>query len=659
MPSHPPLLIDLTGVARLADVQRPVASMWRARFTSSGDPFPGVVAEKAGRALFDAMSVAQWLTRTEHGNNPDAVADAAASAEPRGFDVADASHVAAVDALLALRAISGEAVGGSTRDEVRRRAVAADPHDDCMVTESATAEPAWTEWADLLADAAYSPIEASRLLERRHSATRSSSGSSGALISEADALLVALTESLIATPSTTLVMGPGITPALAETLHSRVGEDVELLVPATGAGRGIRRHLLCDGVALPSSLPNAAGTRLVVVRLPSPDVKTTVEKLQAMDELVLAMRDRDRAVVIAPAGVLTNALSRSDELARTDVLRSGRVRAIVKLPAGLITTAPREALALWVFGRETGDIPIGDRFTAVADLTGAELTVATRADLTSDVLAAMGSAREVRAHAFRFTRLVRTTSLLAARGALVSGEAAPAPAPTARSSRDLPALMDQAFIDLGEDAPERAASSEPGQAVPSAYVEELIAARNLRVVSGIRLAPDEASESGLVVVGAEDLDDPARIGERRVDPLVFAARHRSARLTVAGDVVFRTAPTPRAWVDPDGSKIVAHPARVFRIDPADPGGLVPELVAADIERSACGPGSWRRWSLRRVAPRVAKPLRNSLSDVELRRKALARRIEALDTYAELLMAGVASGVVTLSDDVADAPSNPY
>lgn len=659
MPSHPPLLIDLAGVARLADVQRPVASMWRARFISSADPFPGVVTETAGRALFDAMSVAQWLTRTEHGNNPDAVADAAASAEPSGFDVADAAHVAAVDALLALRAISGEAVGGSTRDEVRRRAVAADPHDDCMVTESATAEPAWTEWADLLADAAYSPVEASRLLERRHSATRSSSGSSGALTSEAEALLVELAESLIATPSTTLVFGPGITPELAETLHSRVGEDVELSVPETAAGRVIRRRLLCDGVALPSSLPNAAGTRLFVVRLPSPGVKTTVEMLHAMDELVLSMRDRDRAVVIAPAGVLTNALSRSDELARTDVLRSGRVRAIVKLPAGLITTAPREALALWVFGRETGDIPIGDRFTAVAHLAGPKLTVATRADLTSDVLAAMGSAREVRAHAFRFTRLARTTSLLAARGALVSGDTAPAPAAAARSLRDLPALVDQAFIDLGEDAPEWAASSEPGRTVPSAHVEEMIAARHLRVVSGIRLTPDEVSESGLVVVGAEDLDDPAHIGERRADPLAFAARHPSARLTVAGDVIFRTAPTPRAWVDLEGSKIVAYPARVCRINPADPGGLVPELVAADIEHSPGGPGSWRRWSLRRVTPQVIEPLRHALADIALRRRAIARRVEALDTYAELLMAGVASGSVTLSDDVADAASNPY
>ena len=91
--------------------------------------------------------------------------------------------------------------------------------------------------------------------------------------------------------------------------------------------------------------------------------------LRTIDDLVLGMRDHDRAVVIAPAAVLTEPVAHSDGLARTDVLRSGRVRAIVKLPAGLVTSAPREALALWVLGRETGDVPVADRFTAVADLT--------------------------------------------------------------------------------------------------------------------------------------------------------------------------------------------------------------------------------------------------------------------------------------------------
>lgn len=600
------------------------------------------------------MSVAQWLARTEHGNNPDAVADAAASAAPAGFDIVDASHVAAVDALLALRVASGQPLGGFAIDELQRRAVAADPDDSCLVTEVSAAHAAWVEWADLLADAAYSPVQASRLLERRHAATTSSAGSSGPLTADAEGLLAALTEALTADRHTELVVNAGITPSLVAELASRVSDDVELVVPSLQETRGVRRRLLCDGIMLPLAHSRDNAPRMFIVRLPAGNARVTSEMLRTLDEVVLEMRDHDRAIVIAPASVLAEPIAPADGLARTDVLRSGRVRAIVKLPAGLVTAAPREALALWVLGRETGDVPVADRFTAVADLTDAALTHASRADLTSDVLAAMGSALDVRAHAFRFTRLVRTTSLLASRGALVLGVSAPAVA--MRSTRDLPALLDQALADLGEDAPQPAPAAVPGPTVPSARVEELIAERHLRLLPGTRVASDEFSESGLVVVGVEDLDDPGRIGDRRVEPLVFAAGHPSARLTVAGDVVFRTAPTAKAWVDPDGSKVVAYPARVLRIDGADPGGLVPDLVAADINHSTGGPAAWRRWRLRRVAPRVAEPLRATLAALATRREALARRIEALDNYADLLTAGMVSGVVTLTNKAEDSAS---
>lgn len=652
MPSNFPLLIDLSGVARLADVQRPVASVWRSRFASAGDPFPPAVSEKGGRAFFDAMSVAQWLARTDHGNNPHVVADAAASAAPADFDIAETDHVAAVDALLALRAASGEPVGGSSIDEVRRRATAADPDDSCLLTEVSTARSAWAEWADLLADAAYSPLEASRVLEHRHAATRSSAGSTGPLTVDGAAMLAELAQALVEERAGELAVSAGIAPSLADDLAERVGDDIDIVPPRSGDGRAIRRRMLCAGVVLVPSITTAPLPRLSLVRLPSGRSATASAVLRDVDDLALAMRDHDRAVLLAPAAVLTDAASPADVLARTDVLRSGRVRAIVRLPPGLVTSAPREALALWVLGRETGDVPVADRFTAVADLSDHSLTAAARADLTSDVIAAMGSARDVRAHAFRFARLVRTTSLLAARGALIAGRTKPTDA--AHSARDLPARLDRARTALGDGAPTTEPTPRYGAPVPPAHVGTLIAERHLRVLPGTRIAPDEPSATGLIAVYADDLDAPGRIGDRRVDPFDFAARHPSTRLTIAGDVVFRAGPTPRAWVDPDGSKVVAHPARVLRINPADPGGLVPELVAADIDRSVGGPGSWRRWLLRRVAPPESAPLRAALADVAARRAELERRLDALDTYSDLLTAGVVSGTVTLTDNVADA-----
>lgn len=657
MSSTSPLLIDLTGVARLAEVKRPVVSMWRSRFDSSDDPFPPVVREKSGRPFFDAMSVAHWLTRTDHGNNPDVVADAAAAAAPHDFDITDPAHVACVDALLTISAVSSVPVSDTDPANVHRIALDADPDDTCLVTEVASVAPAWMPWADLLADAAYSPLEASRLLERRHAATRSARGSAGPLVTEIEDLLGDLTRGLAAPGHSRLAVNEGILPALASELTSRIDEDVELSAPATAEGRAVRRRRLLDGAPLPVGAATAAST-LFVSRLPAGGARLPSEILRAVDDLVLEMRDADRAVVLAPAAVLTEPLATADALVRTDVMRSGRVRAIVKLPSGLVSSAPREALALWVLGRETGDVPIADRFTAVADMTVARLTPAARADLTSDVLAAMGGALDVRAHAFRFAQLVRTTSLLASRSSIVAGirtRTTSSPSP-----RDLPALLDQARERVTDDVPHAAPTTSTAVTIPSSRVDALVAGGHLRVLPGTRVSNDEYAETGLVAVDAESLDDPTSIGGHRVDPMVFASRHPSARLTAPGDIVFRTAPTPAAWVDPDGSKVVVYPARVMRIDTADPGGLVPEIIAADVARSAAGPGAWRRWTLRRVAPTAISPLRRALSDIAATRAQLQARIADLDHYADTLTAAVVAGAVILPtpDSAADAASDP-
>jgi hypothetical protein len=655
MPTQTPLLLDLAGVARLAGVQRPVASMWRTRFGTAPDPFPAPAQQKTGRPFFDAMSVAQWLVRTEHGNNPDAVADAAAAAAPAGFGLAVADHVACVDALLALQAVTGEQLTDTDVATLADLARSLDPHDSCLVSEVTGADPAWIAWAEMLTDAAYSPLEASRLLERRHAATRSAAGSAGPLTTEGDALLVALGTALAAGREPELVIGAGIPATPALDLFSRLA-DADISVGAGAEDRAIFRRLLLEGLPLPTDGPSHAPSRLTVVRMPSTKARHPSQMLRALDELALTLRDDDRALVLAPAGVLTGALDPADELTRADVLRSGRVRAVVRLPSGLVASAPREALALWVLGRETGDVPVSERFTAVADLTDATLTAAARGDLAADVVAALGSAFDVRAHAFRFARLVRTTSLLAARGALIDAATRP---PAARSAQpDLPALLDRARARVPGDLPTTAPTEAPASPFAPATIEALIAEHHVRVVPGTRLTRDEYSPTGLVVVGADDLDRPSTIGERRVDPLVFAERHPSARLTQPGDVIFRTSPTAKAWVDADGARIVAHPARVLRIDPADPGGLVPELAAADIDGAHPGPGSWRRWRLRRVAPSIRGPLRAALTELARRRRDLEDRLAALEDYTTLLTAGVASGAVALtSPDAADAASD--
>jgi hypothetical protein len=187
-------------------------------------------------------------------------------------------------------------------------------------------------------------------------------------------------------------------------------------------------------------------------------------------------------------------------------------------------------------------------------------------------------------------------------------------------------------------------------------VPELIKARHLQRIQGVRLDPDLLGSEGFIVVTSSDLDHPASIGRTRIDQLAFAAQNRNAQLTRPGDVVFRTSPTAAAWVDTEGSKVVAYPARVLRITASDPGGLVPEVIAADITGGVAGPGAWKRWMLRRVAPQTIAPLRRALAEIAGTRDELETRAARLTDYAALIVAGATSGTVTMinTNHAADA-----
>src|SRR5699024_3723543 len=111
---------------------------------------------------------------------------------------------------------------------------------------------------------------------------------------------------------------------------------------------------------------------------------------------------------------------REAEAIRSDILRSDRVRAIVRLPQGMLPSSPRQAQALWVLGPAHADVAIADRWTMVADLSGQEMTASVRADLVGDLAASLGNHEYVWAHSFRFAQIVRTRSLLANQGSLTA-----------------------------------------------------------------------------------------------------------------------------------------------------------------------------------------------------------------------------------------------
>ncbi|MGW9167354.1 hypothetical protein [Agromyces sp. NPDC055658] len=652
MPTTAPLLLDLTGVARLAGVRRAVPSMWRKRFVATSDPFPQAVAERAGRPVFDAAQVAEWLSRTEHGNNPEARADAAAEAVPPGFAFTDEPAVAELEALIALYAHRGT-LDDLTSEDLLHAAIEADPSDGSLRTELAAHAgrgAPWLDYAERLIDAAYSPAAALELVGRRRAASLSTTGSAGPLTADAIALVVAATQALIAdaTADVTVTLDAHDV-ELALAVATAVGDETDLALPTDADARRARRRLVAAGHFLVDAKDATSSRAVVVARVPAAGTDDIATVLRAIDEVALSLREHDAAIVIGPSRALVDSLHPADELLRDDALRSGRVRGIARLTTGLVETAPRESLALWVLGAPMGEVAIADRFTVVADLIDAPLTPATRADLVSDLVASMGGRREVLAHAFRFAQFVQTRNLLARAGSLVVAKTATRQVQS--NPADLPVLIDAAADAVAADlAPFAIGARAPSPPPAPTSVADLVRDGHLRVISGTRLTSDLHGSEGLVVVSASDLDDPAVIGDIRVDQFAFAKEHPSAGLTRPGDVIFRTGPTAAAWVDVDGSKVVAYPARVLRITAADPGGLIPELVATDIVGQPAGPGAWKRWMLRRVAPQAAAPLRGALADIAAQSEALRNRAARLDRYAELLAAGVVAGAVTLEPE---------
>ncbi|MDQ6752029.1 MAG: hypothetical protein M3017_01115, partial [Actinomycetota bacterium] len=377
------LEMTLSDVAALARVQRPVVSMWRSRSAGSALPFPGPVTTDRGRDVFSASEIATWLEATGRGNNPTAAADLSAYASPGTDRTGDRSRFEALTALLVLRVLNGRALAGLSSGELLDAADDADPNDRFLYKElehAADALPELAAYADSLADAAYNPAAAFETLM----AARFRSG----LRDLADVALTAVALDLVAGAAVELARQLG-TDMFADA--SRGGSDLLLGVADGtadpdrmtvlianddgGASRLARRRLRVRGIdatALPSAADGSLRVERPVVHLaqyPSagwPGMGPE-EILAAVGQTDLQMDDAQRAVVLAPARVLCGPLTGRNgggggaARLRADLLRGGRVRAIIRLPAGLLRSRPREQQALWILGPSFAEVEIADR----------------------------------------------------------------------------------------------------------------------------------------------------------------------------------------------------------------------------------------------------------------------------------------------------------
>ncbi|OJU39922.1 MAG: hypothetical protein BGN97_13945 [Microbacterium sp. 69-10] len=642
-PARP--LISLPQIAALARVRRPVVSMWRKRFAAGDGAFPLPVSARSDQELFDASEIAAWLADTAHGNNPDAVADAAAFAFAAESAMPDGVYRATIEALLALRVLDGVPL---TQGDLPHRAAQADPDDTSLRHEVAAlpADSGLPAYVETLIDAAYSPAGAADALRAQGTAS-ARTGASGMINAQGTQLVALLAQAVADDEQVVLAAAPGALDAraLLDATAARCGDEAALHVPAES--RELRRRLIIqDHSAMLSTRPPAPEVPAVwLARMHGPD---TAADLAQLEDLVVELSDHQRLVVVGPDTMLTEPLTGAAAVSRDVLLRSGRVRGIVRLPAGLVPSAVRQSLAVWVVGGPQGGAPLGERFTVVGDLRGIALTDTRVRDLVSDLTVSLGSARDALAHAFRFVRFVRTSALIAAEGSLV--EPGLPPHTTGRGLSELAALVDRKLGDL-PDPPSlpalRAATPAPA---PHVMLGDALQAREARLIPGIRLEPaDTAADDGYPVIGrGEVLAHEA--SDRRIDRMRLATAYPRAQLTLAGDVIVLSGAHPAAVVDADGSSVVEYPARVLRLNDET---LAPEVVAADVN-ALTDALPLRRWLLRRIPTGQRTVLRTALTEIVGARRDAERRASDLAELERLVTDAVVAGALTADPD----PTHP-
>jgi hypothetical protein len=678
-----PLLISLSDVSRLAHVQRPVVSMWRTRFAESETPFPPTIATVDRVVQFDAESVVSWLEQTGLGNNTKARQDVAAFARPAGSSLpGDEAHLRAVTALLCLKAVAGVQLAGLRLADLLDLAEEADPDDDFLFAEVAGLAgevPALAGYVDRLADAAYTPAKAFEGLMADRFRQRRPGHAETALRDDARRLVAGVAQGLAqaADLQPPVFVDPtcGGSDLLIE-VAALYAEGPSPTVMTTDDDaeicRLVRRRLRVHDLHREPLVMDqhgsfeVSGPAVHLAHFPSAGAPsmTEVEILSAVDNIVLQMDESQLGVVIAPASVLADRLAseESDQI-RDGLLRSDRVRAVLRLPKGLLVSASRQPFALWALGPPHPDVRIADRWTVVADLADVALDESAIEDIVTDVVAAMGNHHAVRSHQFRFSRRVETRSLLARGGALVDSVVR-FPRKAARTGADIAVRVEQLIgaLQLTALSVEAAGSEVPDRADPLT-LGRLLDHGAVRLVPGNRLAEAHlGADSGASVIGSAELTGSLPWDGRRVDRLVFAASYAAGRLTEPGDVVFCTTPRVAARVDVEGGSVVLSPARALRATGGDGRtaavSVVPQVLAADINAVASRATQWRLWPVRLAPVDQATALAEVLCAIEREREATLARLAQLDELAGLLADGVTSHGVTIPENRQQRSGDP-
>lgn len=612
-------LMTLSSVARLADVKRPVVSSWRKRYAGSDDPFPPPAnTDEAGQSLFKAFEVVQWLSRTGRGNNPEAALDAAA----HSLDIE--KHFETVTVLLALRAANGESLLGLD-DDLIELAEELDPNDDFLLAEVSQGIPDHLlRLAEELVEATFTVTQAfEHLVSQRRRTSPAVDFFTEHLHPRAVRFLGRLAAGLGVSRGAGrfLEATAAGSDLLVETIRQLpegwdmfADSTLQADVPSNTAARLAMRRIMVHRFTRPELLSTTgqSGPSILVAHWPGPGDSGSTEThgLRFLNEVSLNIGPEDVALVVGPSRVLIDQLGNEADAERAALLRTGSVRGVIALPSGLVPSRPRQGLGLWVLASAQSAVPPRERRLLVADVTDRDLDDVVE-DLLADITALLDDPQIRHARAYRFGRMLPVYRVLADGRALTGLLHTTSQLPRIGDASDMVVAGQQSMENFSQRITDLAppnlriapSPSDQGAGEYSGAVQmslqSLADAQMIAVLSGHRIDPAdlgtaESQESGRHGIPVITADSVLRRSapSARINALKLA-QYPSAELTEAGDVAFTTNP-PAAWVDREGSSVVAAPARILR---SRERGVLAEVLSADIR--AQHSRNWKSWQVRR------------------------------------------------------------
>jgi hypothetical protein len=685
-------LISMSEIAELANVHRPVVTVWRRRHH---DSFPHPAGGDAARPLFDSTEIVQWLVatgRAQREGGQDIHAD---------LHKHTLSHLAATigptdlirygTALICLRLLDDdEPLIGP--EPLVARAARVDPDDSMLLTEMRdlpTGADGLPEAMDNLIEATWSCDAAfDRLLDDRHRL-----GATGLC---RDAVAPGLSRLVAKLGGARLVAGwggavrivdpwAGVGDLLAAVVRE-IGEEGAALVSASTTdeylARLLRRRLTVHGVARDDQEIVAQGaTRLrsgewdVLVtrtpyrsaerRLPGPD-------LDVLRDLATRLQGGQCAVVLAPAGLVADRLGPTAEAMRAHLLRTGVVEAVVTLPAGLMPFRPGYRMALWVLRHDESGHARGR--VMLADVSDRALTDEVAGHLVEDITTWRREGYRPAAQRRSVAHPVTVDELLSGTASL-SEPRRPEPTEAVRLG---PARI-AALLEV-EARLARTAQAPPQPLLRSgALARGLVGRRTVTVgslladgrlirVSGTRLRQADIVRSAHHrVMGVPELVEspPGPLPDRAVDDLrpaprsidraTLASQYRRAPLTEPGDVVVTLVPRPAAIVDEQGFSVLEFPATALRLG-SHPWPMTPRVLAALVQAAPLAnraPGAARGARLDHLHLPILEDsevaaLDELLRQVDERERRAREELDTLDALRRITLAGLVDGTLTVA-----------